>query len=113
MYFLMQGTPFIYQGQEIGMTNVQFPNLEDYDDVAVKNLYRAKREEGLEHDAIMEIIWASSRDNSRTPMQWSAAETSRLLLGGAVDEGQSKLQGDQCIRHRKRIQNQSFHSIRK
>ncbi|KML27948.1 alpha-glucosidase [Rossellomorea marisflavi] len=74
MYFLMQGTPFIYQGQEIGMTNVQFPSLEDYDDVAVKNLYRAKREEGLEHDAIMEIIWASSRDNSRTPMQWSAAD---------------------------------------
>ncbi|WP_456273984.1 glycoside hydrolase family 13 protein [Bacillus sp. AK031] len=71
MYFLMQGTPFIYQGQEIGMTNVQFPSIEDYDDVAVKNLYKLKREEGASHQEIMEIIWASSRDNSRTPMQWS------------------------------------------
>ncbi|MFC0473882.1 alpha-glucosidase [Robertmurraya beringensis] len=71
MYFLMQGTPFIYQGQEIGMTNVQFPRIEDYDDVAVKNMYRLKREEGVSHEDIMEIIWATSRDNSRTPMQWS------------------------------------------
>jgi alpha-glucosidase len=71
MYFLMQGTPFIYQGQEIGMTNVQFPSIEDYDDVAVKNMYRLKREEGVSHEEIMEIIWSTSRDNSRTPMQWS------------------------------------------
>ncbi|MGD6967216.1 glycoside hydrolase family 13 protein [Rossellomorea vietnamensis] len=71
MYFLMQGTPFIYQGQEIGMTNVQFPSIDDYDDVAVKNLYKLKLEEGVSHEEIMEIIWASSRDNSRTPMQWT------------------------------------------
>jgi alpha-glucosidase len=71
MYFLMQGTPFIYQGQEIGMTNVQFPSIDDYDDVAVKNMYRLKREAGVSHEEIMEIIWSSSRDNSRTPMQWS------------------------------------------
>ncbi|MCA1063455.1 alpha-glucosidase [Rossellomorea sp. AcN35-11] len=81
MYFLMQGTPFIYQGQEIGMTNVQFPSIEDYDDVAVKNLYRLKREEGVSHKEIMEIIWASSRDNSRTPMQWSDAENSGFTNG--------------------------------
>ncbi len=72
MYFLMQGTPFIYQGQEIGMTNVQFDSIEDYDDVAVKNMYRIKREEGVAHEDIMAVIWASSRDNSRTPMQWSS-----------------------------------------
>jgi alpha-glucosidase len=71
MYFLMQGTPFIYQGQEIGMTNVQFDSIEDYDDVAVKNMYRIKREEGVSHEDIMAVIWASSRDNSRTPMQWN------------------------------------------
>ncbi|MGM0752227.1 MAG: glycoside hydrolase family 13 protein [Bacillota bacterium] len=81
MYFLMQGTPFIYQGQEIGMTNVQFPSIEDYDDVAVKNLYRLKREEGVAHKDIMEIIWASSRDNSRTPMQWSDEENSGFTNG--------------------------------
>ncbi|MDR7073970.1 glycoside hydrolase family 13 protein [Fictibacillus barbaricus] len=72
MYFLMQGTPFIYQGQEIGMTNVQFESIEDYDDVAVKNMYRIKREEGVSHEDIMAVIWASSRDNSRTPMQWDS-----------------------------------------
>ncbi len=67
----MHGTPFIYQGQEIGMTNVQFPNIEDYDDVAIKNLYREKIAEGVSHQDMMEIIWASCRDNSRTPMQWN------------------------------------------
>lgn len=72
MYFLMQGTPFIYQGQEIGMTNVRFQSIDEYDDVATKNLYRLKAANGMEHKEIMEIIWASSRDNSRTPMQWSS-----------------------------------------
>ncbi|KON86025.1 oligo-1,6-glucosidase [Sporosarcina globispora] len=81
MYFLMQGTPFIYQGQEIGMTNVQFPSIDDYDDVAVKNLYRLKKEEGMSHQDIMDIIWASSRDNSRTPMQWSANKNAGFTTG--------------------------------
>jgi alpha-glucosidase len=81
MYFLMQGTPFIYQGQEIGMTNVQFPSIEDYDDVAVKNLYRLKREEGVPHQDILDIIWASSRDNSRTPMQWTDEVNSGFTNG--------------------------------
>jgi alpha-glucosidase len=81
MYFLMQGTPFIYQGQEIGMTNVQFPSIDDYDDVAVKNMYRLKREAGVPHDEIMEIIWASARDNSRTPMQWSKDANAGFTTG--------------------------------
>ncbi|MEW9669421.1 alpha-glucosidase [Ammoniphilus sp. 3BR4] len=70
LYFLMQGTPFIYQGQEIGMTNVQFPSIEDYNDVATKNLYRTEMENGKSHREMMSIIWKNSRDNSRTPMQW-------------------------------------------
>ncbi|MFD2446883.1 alpha-glucosidase [Bacillus sp. CGMCC 1.16607] len=81
MYFLMQGTPFIYQGQEIGMTNVQFSSIEDYDDVALKNMYRLKREAGVPHEEIMEIIWASARDNSRTPMQWSAEPNAGFTTG--------------------------------
>ncbi|WP_144696708.1 glycoside hydrolase family 13 protein [Fictibacillus phosphorivorans] len=81
MYFLMQGTPFIYQGQEIGMTNVQFDSIEDYDDVADKNRYRIKREEGVSHEDIMSVIWASSRDNSRTPMQWNSDENAGFTTG--------------------------------
>ncbi|MGV2939398.1 alpha-glucosidase [Mesobacillus sp. LC4] len=81
MYFLMQGTPFIYQGQEIGMTNVQFPSIEDYDDVAIKNLYKIRRENGVSHEEIMDFIWATSRDNSRTPMQWSVADNAGFSTG--------------------------------
>ena len=81
MYFLMQGTPFIYQGQEIGMTNVQFPSINDYDDVATKNLYTIRRENGVSHEEIMNFIWATSRDNSRTPMQWSNAVNAGFTTG--------------------------------
>lgn len=81
MYFLMQGTPFIYQGQEIGMTNVQFPSIDDYDDVAIKNLYKIRRENCVSHEEIMEFIWATSRDNSRTPMQWSSAANAGFTTG--------------------------------
>lgn len=72
MYFLMKGTPFIYQGQEIGMTNVQFPSIEDYDDVGMVNFYKVETAKGRSHDEIMEIIWKQCRDNARTPMQWNS-----------------------------------------
>ncbi|QHT48233.1 alpha-glucosidase [Bacillus sp. SB49] len=81
MYFLMQGTPYIYQGQEIGMTNFAFPSIEDYDDVAAKNLYQKKKEQGVPHEEIMEILWNTSRDNSRTPMQWSDEPNAGFTTG--------------------------------
>ena len=72
LYFLMQGTPFIYQGQELGMTNVRFESIKDYDDVGMKNLYNIESAKGEEQARqVMEIIWAKGRDNSRTPMQWN------------------------------------------
>ncbi|WP_182199935.1 glycoside hydrolase family 13 protein [Paraliobacillus salinarum] len=74
LYFLMKGTPFIYQGQEIGMTNVKFESIDDYNDVAIKNLYKQERRAGKTHDEIMKVIWKNGRDNSRTPMQWSNKE---------------------------------------
>lgn len=73
MYFLMKGTPFIYQGQEIGMTNVKFPSIEDYNDVGMINYYKIEREKGRPHEKIMEVVWSRGRDNSRTPMQWNAS----------------------------------------
>jgi alpha-glucosidase len=81
MYFLMQGTPFIYQGQEIGMTNVRFDSMDDYDDVAMKNMYRIERAAGRSHEEIMEVIWKNGRDNSRTPMQWDGTANGGFSSG--------------------------------
>ncbi|QED46139.1 glycoside hydrolase family 13 protein [Cytobacillus dafuensis] len=81
MYFFMQGTPFIYQGQELGMTNVKYSSIEDYNDVATKNLYKNRLEQGDSHKSVMETIMATSRDNSRTPMQWSTDENAGFTTG--------------------------------
>lgn len=67
---MMKGTPYIYQGEEIGMTNVKFPSIDDYRDIETLNMYKEKMEEGKNVDDIMESIYIKSRDNARTPMQW-------------------------------------------
>ncbi|MFC0475783.1 alpha-glucosidase [Robertmurraya beringensis] len=85
LYFLMKGTPFIYQGQEIGMTNVQFPRIEDYNDVGMVNYYRVERGKGRSHEELMQLIWKQCRDNSRTPMQWNASsETAGFTSGDST-----------------------------
>ncbi|MFC0302567.1 alpha-glucosidase [Virgibacillus soli] len=69
---MLKGTPYIYQGEEIGMTNVKFPSIDDYKDIETLNMYKDKVvEQGLDHDKVMEAIYAKGRDNARTPMQWN------------------------------------------
>lgn len=73
--FLMtlQGTPFIYQGDEIGMTNVQFEHIEDYRDIDTLNFYQEQLDQHTPNADILALIYAKGRDNARTPMQWDAS----------------------------------------
>ncbi|MDW8571095.1 glycoside hydrolase family 13 protein [Staphylococcus shinii] len=71
VYFLQQGTPFIYQGQEIGMTNYPFESVETFNDVAVVNEYNIVKSQNGDVSALLEKHKMENRDNSRTPMQWS------------------------------------------
>ena len=70
---LMQGTPYVYQGEELGMTNVAWPTIDHYQDIETRNMYRvATQERGQSPARVMRSIHAKGRDNARTPMQWSA-----------------------------------------
>ncbi len=95
LYFLMQGTPFIYQGQELGMTNVKFDSIDHYDDVAMKNLYTIESKKGREYaQKVMESIWMKGRDNSRTPMQWNSEPNAGFTTGTpwlGVNENYTKI----------------------
>lgn len=70
LYFMHKGTPFIYQGQEIGMTNVKFNDINEYDDIRSINEYNQLINQGMSQKYALEHIWNTSRDNTRTPMQW-------------------------------------------
>lgn len=79
---LMQGTPYIYQGEELGMTNVQFDSIEDYRDIETMNMYREKVEkEGVDPTEVMRSIHKKSRDNARTPMQWDDSANGGFTSG--------------------------------
>lgn len=76
----MQGTPYVYQGEEIGMTNVAFESIEEYQDIETRNLYSERLEQGDSADALMAAIHKNSRDNARTPMHWNASDNAGFSI---------------------------------
>lgn len=69
---MLRGTPYIYQGEEIGMTNPKFDSIDDYRDVETINSYNEMKADGIDEDLILKIVGSKSRDNGRTPMQWDS-----------------------------------------
>ncbi|ABX42703.1 glycoside hydrolase family 13 protein [Lachnoclostridium phytofermentans] len=67
----LKGTPYIYQGEELGMANIKFKDINQYKDIETLNMYKDRLNKGYKHEDIMESIYAKGRDNARTPMQWS------------------------------------------
>ena len=78
---MMQGTPYIYQGEEFGMTNPKFTSIEEYRDVESLNTFNILKEQGKTEEEILEILRHKSRDNSRTPVQWNSDENAGFTSG--------------------------------
>lgn len=78
---MMKGTPYVYQGEEIGMTNMPFESIEDFRDIESLNTYEELKEAGHSEESIMESLRTKSRDNARTPMQWDDSENAGFTTG--------------------------------
>ena len=77
----MRGTPYIYQGEEIGMTNYPFKSLDEIEDIESINYAKESLEKGVDLDTIMDQIRHIGRDNARTPMQWSKLPQAGFTTG--------------------------------
>ena len=98
---LMQGTPYVYQGEELGMTNVAWPTIDHYQDIETRNMYRvATQERGQPPAWVMRSIHAKGRDNARTPMQWSALAQGGFTSGTpwlAVNENHTHINAEAAL----------------
>lgn len=81
MIHMMRGTPYIYEGEELGMTNADYTDISQYQDVESTNYYQILLDEGKSPEEALEIIAARSRDNGRTPMQWTPEEGAGFTTG--------------------------------
>lgn len=108
----MKGTPYIYQGEELGMTNVRFESIDEYNDIESLNMYKDRISKGYTHDEIMESIYVKGRDNARTPMQWNDSENAGFTTGTpwlTVNKNYNEINAKQCLED----ENSIFHHYRK
>ena len=95
----MQGTPYIFQGEELGMTNIKL-DISQYVDVEILNLYKERTTAGYSHESVMDSIYARGRDNARTPMQWSGEENAGFTTGKPwlpVNENHSAINAEAAL----------------
>ena len=81
--FTLRGTPFVYQGEELGFTNTKFDSIDDYDDISSRGAYNLARADGLSDKEALKFVWKFSRDNARTPMQWNTSINAGFTGGKA------------------------------
>ena len=97
----LQGTPYIYQGEEFGMTNPYFDKIEKYRDVESKNMYKILRDKGLSEKEVLDILMQKSRDNSRTPVQWDDTKNSGFTSGTPwieIPENYKKINAENALK---------------
>lgn len=96
----MKGTPYIYQGEEIGMTNIRLENINEYNDIESLNMYKDRISKGYSHEEIMNSIYIKGRDNARTPMQWNDKENAGFTTGNpwlAVNKNYKEINAKKAI----------------
>lgn len=112
MIHLMRGTPYVYQGEEIGMTNAYFEEISQYKDVESLNYFKILKDEGIPEDEVYEILRCRSRDNSRTPMQWDNSENAGFTTGTPwieVNKNYKTINADNAVKN----ENSVFHYYKK
>ncbi|RUT31589.1 alpha-glucosidase [Paenibacillus zeisoli] len=96
----LQGTPYIYQGEELGMTNVRFESIEDYKDIEILNMHKEYTAAGRDEKTIMESIYSKGRDNARTPMQWNSGPQAGFTTGTPwlpINPNYKEINADQAV----------------
>lgn len=112
MIHLMRGTPYVYQGEEIGMTNAYFEDISQYKDVESLNYFKILKDEDIPEDEVYEILRCRSRDNSRTPMQWDNSENAGFTTGTPwieVNKNYKTINADNAVKNK----NSVFHYYKK